>query len=247
MTAIAAFAPLHAEIAKLRRSLSGLMVLAAPVVLAVFTFANMVRLDEPRSWDSWLQGTTAIWAQFMLPMSMTAITVLAAQAEHGPRSWDYLRALPLPRWRLYASKAVMVMGLGAAMTALVALAVPGAAMLAGLAKPAIAASGGGDIAAYAASLGKMLAASTLLVAIQLWVALRFASFAPALATGIAGTFFALTAWNAQNGIYFPWLMPINTLADEPGRAGLALALGGAGGVAVFAAMTAHLSVREHQG
>lgn len=247
MTAIAVFAPLHAEMAKLRRSLSGLMVLAAPAVLAVFVFANMVRLDEPRSWESWLHGTTAIWAQFMLPMSMTAITVLAAQTEHGPRSWDYLRALPLPRWRLYAAKAVMVMGLGAAMTALAVLAVPGAVLLAGLAKPAIAATGYPDMATYAASLARMLAASTLLVAIQLWIALRFASFAPALATGIAGTFFALTAWNAQNGIYFPWLMPINTLASDAGRAGLALALGGAGGMAVFAAMTAHLSGREYQG
>lgn len=247
MTAIATFAPLHAEIAKLRRSLSGLMVLAAPAVLAVFVFANMVRIDDPRSWDSWLQGTTAVWAQFMLPMSMTAITVLAAQTEHGPRSWDYLRALPLPRWRLYASKAVMVMGLGAAMTALVVLAVPGAVLLGGLFKPAVAATGAPDLPGYLASLMRMLAAATLLVAIQLWIALRFASFAPALATGIAGTFFALTAWNAQNGIYFPWLMPINTLADDPGRAGLALALGGAGGVAVFTAMTAHLSRREQQG
>lgn len=247
MTIIAAFAPIHAEMAKLRRSLSLLMVLAAPAILAIFTFANMVRMDDPRSWESWLQGTTAIWAQFMLPMSMTAIAVLAAQSEHAPRSWDYLRALPQPRWRLYAAKAALTMGLGAAMTVLLTGLVPIAILLAGLFKPAVAATGAPDLLSYLASLGRMLAAAALLIAVQLWIALRFASFAPPLVAGIGGTFFALTAWNTQNGIYFPWLMPINTLADDPARAALALALGAGGGLAAFALMVVHLSSREHQG
>ena len=30
---------------------------------------------------------------------------LVAHMEHGPKAWDHLRALPLPRWKLYAAKA----------------------------------------------------------------------------------------------------------------------------------------------
>ncbi len=246
MIMTAAFAPIYAEMIKLRRSLSLLMVLAAPAILAIFTFANMIRLDDPRSWEGWLQGTTAVWAQFMLPMSMTAIAVLAAQSEHAPRSWDYLRALPQPRWRLYAAKAALTMGLGAAMTVLLVVFVPVAVVLAGLFKPAVAATGAPDLAGYLASLARMLAAGALLIAVQLWIALRFASFAPPLIAGIGGTFFALTAWNARNGVYFPWLMPINTLVDDPARAALALALGAGGGLAVFGLMVVHLSWREHR-
>jgi drug/metabolite transporter (DMT)-like permease len=57
----------------------------------------------------------------MLPMSVTALTALVAHTEHGPRSWDHLRALPVPRWHLYAAKAVCVLGVVAAMSALLAL------------------------------------------------------------------------------------------------------------------------------
>ena len=84
----------------------------------------------------------------------------------------------------------------------------------------------------------------LLVPVQLWIALRFASFVPALPTGIGGTFFAVVATSAKVGVVLPWQIPVNQLASDPSRAGLALAIGGLGGCLALGAMLWHLSRRE---
>lgn len=52
----------------------------------------------------------------------------------------------------------------------------------------------------------------LLVAVQLWIALRYASFVPVLAVGIGSTFFAVVATSAKVGAFLPWQIPVNQLA-----------------------------------
>ena len=94
------------EVFKLRRSLALLLALVAPTLIAVFVFFNLLRLEHPSPWSMLLQTSAAIWAFFMLPMSVTALTALVAHMEHGPRSWEPLRALPVPAWHLYAAKLV---------------------------------------------------------------------------------------------------------------------------------------------
>ena len=94
---------LAVEAHKLRRSLALLLAAVAPLLIAVFVFFNLLRVDKAAPWAMTLQSSAAIWAFFMLPMSVTALTALVAHTEHGPRAWDHLRALPLPRWHLYAS------------------------------------------------------------------------------------------------------------------------------------------------
>jgi hypothetical protein len=66
----------------------------------------------------WMQSSTMAWAFFMLPMSVTALTALVAHMEHGPRAWDHLRALPTPRWKIYAAKAICVIALVTVMSGL---------------------------------------------------------------------------------------------------------------------------------
>ena len=100
------------EAIKLRRSLALLLVVVAPALIAVFIFANMLRSGvKAMPWEMLLQTSAAIWSFFMLPMSVTALTALVAHTEHGPRAWDTLRALPVPRWHLYAAKAVGVLAM----------------------------------------------------------------------------------------------------------------------------------------
>lgn len=235
---------LAVEAYKLRRSLALLLAAVAPLLIAIFLFFNLVRLKHAMPWDMALQTSAAIWAFFMLPMSVTALTALVAHTEHGPRAWDFLRALPLPRWHLYASKALCVLGVVAAMSALLALLSLSAVALAGWWKPAVAASGTPDLAAYALLLARVFVAAWLLVAVQLWIALRYASFVPALATGIGGTFFAVVATSAKAGMWMPWQIPVNQLAADPARADLTLALGCAGGAVTFALMLWRLGRRE---
>lgn len=235
---------LAVEAAKLQRSLALLLALVAPLLIAVFVFFNLLRVDKAMPWAITLQTSAAIWAFFMLPMSVTALTALVAHTEHGPRAWDYLRALPVPRWHLYAAKACGVLAVVAAMSvALLAMTLL-AAWAAGAIKPAVAPTGPLDVLAQLSLLARIFVAAWLLVAVQLWIALRFASFVPALATGIGGTFFAVVATSAKVGVVLPWQIPVNQLASDPERAGLALAIGGVGGAAVLLLMLWHLGRRE---
>lgn len=238
------FAVLSVEVRKLNRSLALLLAIAAPSLIAVFAFFMVLRSKQPSDWAMWIGGGTAIWAYFMMPMSVTALTALVAHMEHGPRSWDHLRALPIPRWTLYASKAVCVIGLVGLMSVAVLVLTAGAVGLAGLIKPQVAASGALDLVGHLRNLGLMLAAAILMVAIQFWTAMRFASFVPGLVLGIGGTFFAVVATAAKQGVFMPWQMPVNILAEEAWRAQTALALGGGLGLVALVAAVIHLARRE---
>ena len=237
-------AVLSVEMRKLNRSLAMVLALAAPTLIGIFIFFNMLRGDEPQPWQMWMQSSVGIWAFFMLPMSVTALTALVAHMEHGPRSWDHLRALPRPRWQIYAAKAVCVLAIVALMSALNLLLTWGAVSAAVAFKPVLAPTGDLAIAEQALLLGRVFLASILLIAIQLWTALRFASFVPALALGIGGTFFSVVATAAKQGVFFPWQMPVNMLATEAWRVNTALGLGCGLGLVVMALAVAHLSRRE---
>jgi ABC-2 type transport system permease protein len=232
------------EAAKLQRSLALALALVAPALIAVFVFFNLLRLQSAPSWGMTLQGAAGIWAFFMLPMSVTALTALVAQTEHSVRSWDYLRALPLPRWHLYAAKAVSVLAVVAAMSFALAALTLLAIWCASWIKPAIAPTDSADIAGFLWLLTRIYFAAWLLIAVQLWMALRYASFVPALATGIGGTFFAVVATSAEIGQILPWQIPVNQLATDPARAQLALGIGLLGGVLMLALMMWRLGRRE---
>jgi hypothetical protein len=237
-------AVLSVEVRKLNRSLALLLAAAAPTLIAVFAFAMVLRSEKPSEWSMWLGSGTAIWAYFMLPMCVTALTALVAHMEHGPRSWDHLRALPVPRWTLYASKAVCVIGLVLIMSAAVLAMTTGAVTVAGLIKPEVAAVGRLDLAGHAWTLAQIAAAAILMIALQFWTAIRFASFVPGLVLGIGGTFFAVVATSAKQGVFMPWQMPVNIMATEAWRVQTALMLGGGLGLVVLAAAVIHLARRE---
>jgi ABC-2 type transport system permease protein len=237
-------AVLSVEARKLNRSLAALLAVAAPTLIAIFVFFNMLRGEAPQPWEMYTQGSTGIWAFFMLPMSVTALTALVAHMEHGPRAWDHLRALPVARWKLYAAKAICVLAVVAAMSVMNLLLTWGAVSLAATIKPVLAPTGVFDLGLQLLLLGKVMLAATLMIAIQFWIALRFSSFVPALAVGIGGTFFSVVATAAKQGVFFPWQMPVNMLAGEAWRAQTALALGGGLGAVALVLAVIHLARRE---
>jgi ABC-2 type transport system permease protein len=237
-------AVLSVEARKLNRSLAALLAVAAPALIAVFIFFNLLRGHKATAGAMWMQATTGVWAYFMLPMSVTALTALVAHMEHGPRAWDHLRALPVARWKLYAAKAVSVLAVVAAMSVLNLLFTWAVIEAAVAIKPVMAPTGPLDLSAQLVLVGKVAAAAILLIAIQLWTALRFASFVPALALGIGGTFFSVVATSAKQGVFFPWQMPVNMLSKEPWRVETALWLGGGLGTVVLVLAVLHLARRE---
>lgn len=238
------FPAFFAELIKLRRSLVLLLCAAAPAMVGLLACVMLIEADRPSSWSAFTTNVAALWAFFMLPMTVTALTVLVAQLEHGPKFWNHLLALPIARWRLYAAKAVVVALLIAATSASLLLLIPAA----GLAAEALASGtqliGAFDPVAGAKLLARMLAGSLLLIAIQLWAALRFKSFVPPLVLGIGGTFAAVVATGAKLGAYFPWIIPTNALSADPQRAALALGIGFWGGLAMLLLMLIGMSRRE---
>lgn len=237
-------AVLSVEARKLNRSLAMTLALSAPLLIGIFIFFNMLRADKPMPWEMLMGSAIGIWAFFMLPMSVTALTALVAHMEHGPRSWGHLRALPLPRWKLYAAKAICVLAIVLFMTVLNLAVTRGAVMAAVAIKPQLAPTGDPSLLPHLTVLGKTFLAAILMIAIQLWTALRFSSFVPALALGIGGTFFSVVATAAKQGVFFPWQMPVNMMATEAWRVNTALGLGCGLGLVALVALIIHLSRRE---
>ena len=236
---------LIAEAAKLRRSLVLLLCAAAPTLVALLCalmFHQKGGSDQP--WANYLLSASAIWSFFMLPMTVTALTILIAQLEHGPKFWNHLLALPVRRASFFAAKIVTVVLLVAAMTALLFVLTPALGWLGDAAAPGRKLTGELALGQFAATLAKMFAGALLLIALQLWVALRFRSFVPPLVLGIGGTFVAVVATASDYGPYFPGLIATNALAADPGRAQLALGVGLLGGLIAVAAMLVDLSRRE---
>ena len=232
------------EISKLRRSLALLLCAAAPTMVAVLALVMLMDRDRPSNWAMFSINVSAMWSFFMLPMTVTALTVLVAQLEHGPKFWNHLMALPVPRWRIFAAKALVVVLLVAAMTLGLILLIPVAGTVAEALASGTQLRGSYDMAANAKLLATMFAGSLLLIAIQLWAALRFRSFVPPLVIGIGGTFVAVAATGSRQGAFFPWLIPTNALATNPARADMAISIGLWGGLALLLLMLVQLSRRE---
>lgn len=232
---------LAAEILKLRRSLVLLLCLAAPSCVTIIMTLSALDKVGPVPLDMLQVNVAALWAFAMLPLSVTALSVLMAQMEHGPRTWDHVLTLPGARPRVYLAKALVTLALVAAMQALLWILTVAAIPLIATLHPV---AGAFDKAELAWTLAKMGGAANLVCVLQLWVALHFRSFVPPLVFGIGGTFVAIAATSAQQGVYFPWLMAVNVLATEPTTGQFAMMLGGAGGLAALAAMLVHLSLRE---
>ncbi len=232
---------LLAEISKLRRSLALLLCVAAPSCVAILNGLIALDRDGPVDLAMFGIGAAAFWAFAMMPLAAIALSVLMAQMEHGPRTWDHLLTLPGARPLIYVAKALTMIGLIAAMSALLFVEI----LVSGrLVSSVHAVAGSLDAATIAATLARMAAAAGLLCMLQLWVALHFRSFVPPLVFGIGGTFVAVAATSAKQGAYFPWLMAVNVLSTDPARQSLALALGAGGGLLVFVLMVVQLSRRE---
>ena len=233
-----------AELLKLRRSLALLLCAAAPTMVVLLAGVMLMEREHSAPWAMFETNLAALWSFFMLPMTVTALTVLITQLEHGPRFWNHLLALPVPRWKLFAAKAAVVALLVAAMTGALLLLIPAAGYAAEALASGTQLTGAPDLAASATLLARMFAGSLLLMAIQLWVALHFRSFVPPLVVGIGGTFAAVVATGARKGAYFPWIIPTNALSTDPELAARAIGVGFWGGLALFGLMLVVMSRRQ---
>lgn len=232
------------EIIKLKRTLVLMVCLAAPLCAGAFPVMVMLNHPGDKPWVQMLGEGAAVWAYFLLPMAVTAVTVLVAQIEHGPRMWNHLLALPVHRGRLFAAKIVVTLGLVLLMS-LVLYVVLYAAVIAGVCLiPGASVSGDPQWGETFASLLILNGAGLTMIVIQLWVALRFRSFAVPLVLGIVGTFFALAIQAAKTAIFLPWLAPAYTFTLTRPDSLRVVIFGYACGLVLIPLMLWHLSRHE---
>jgi len=166
---------LHLELRKLKGSLIWPLVLAAPVLVNIFVYMLVLRM-QPMPWTDGVAQGVALWCFFIMPMTIVALSILLSGVEHGPRAWDHILALPVRRWRIFAAKAAVMMlliGLMGVML-LIELRVTGMAVAAFAPDKAF-------VGEFPWLQGLKLtaqtwAASLCMGIIQLWVAIRFRSF-----------------------------------------------------------------------
>ena len=233
-----------AEALKLRRSLVLLVAATGPVMVFALGVMMQVTGNGPEDWTMHTMSSAAIWAFFLLPMTAVGATALLAQLEHAPGTWSHSLALPIPKWQVFFAKAVLALLLMAVISALVALAALAAGFVGSALAPDHAIAGSYDAALAFRLYGLMYLAGFLVTAIQWTLAMRFSAFAVPVSIGIGGTFVAVAATSAKSGIYFPWLMPLNVLAQDPARIQIAVGLGLAGGLAIFAGAIFWLARRD---
>lgn len=236
----------RAELIKLRRSLVLLLTCAAPACVTAFAAIALATRPVEVRWERYLDEGLAMWSFFMLPMSVTALTILLAQLEHGTRMWNHLLTLPVPRSFHFLTKAAMALGLLIAMQVLVyvGLYAAGFAVDAGLAGDQL--IGDRQYDDMAVGMLAMAVGALPMMIIQLWAALRFRNFVPPLILGILGTFFALVITAAGVNVYIPWLLQIYATMWPKASGVIGVAGGLLGGIVLVAAMTGDLSTSRRE-
>ena len=237
-------APIAAELLKLRRSLVLLVTFAAPLCVLAFAAIALATRTGTVKWERYLDEGLAMWSFFMLPMSVTALTTLLAQLEHGSRMWNHLLALPTRRAILFGTKAVVAGVLLIAMQVVVYLGMYAVGYAVGAVLPERAPVGDRQFDDMAIGMAAMAIGAIPMLLLQLWIALRWRSFVVPLVVGILGTFFALVITASGVTVFIPWLLQIYaTMWPKPDGV-IGVYAGLAGGAVVLGLMLWDLGRRE---
>ena len=231
------------ELQKLRGSLALLVAVAAPALPGLLVMLALLSNDHAASWTDTYRFALPLWALFLAPMVIAAFTALTAQLEHRGHGWDHLLALPIARWRIFAAKIIVTFATVVGMTVLVLGFASLGTLLGGAMGPGVPQEAF-PWAKLVQQGALMIASMTTLVAIQLWIALRFANFVVPLVVGIGGTLVAMAVMmtRTQQAEWFPWVLPFNTLVTPaPERYAM---VGLVTGLAILAAMIPALA--RHQ-
>jgi lantibiotic transport system permease protein len=235
---------LRAEFRKLGGSLALLLLVLGPALPGLLAGLALLRAERTSSWNQVVsQFVLPIWVLFLFPMLAAAFATLAAQIEHKARGWDHLLALPIARRQVFAAKALVVLAALAAMWALMLGFTLAGAWVGGTAGGRLP-SGSIPWTTLLVRVPLILLTAGPLIALQLWAALRFASFVVPLAVGIGGTLvtMAVAITGTDQADAWPWVLPFRALQSrDPGllatQAGLVAA-------ALLLAMLVDLSRRE---
>lgn len=218
---------------KSKRTLALYMSIVGPVLavaLSLFSLATAEGIAEAKSiapWQAYLQSALSVWFAFVLPLVITLQAAQTAQLEHANHKWKHLLSLPVSRASLYLGKWLWLAALSAVANTLFAGGVLSVCVINGLIS--VTDESLTQATWYVIAQGGFaFVCSLLLIAVQYFVSVRWASFAAGVSIGVVGTIIGLFVSGEAVELmsYFPWSM-----------AGIAARGGGASAAAVlFAAI-----------
>lgn len=226
------FRAMQVEVFKLRRTLALWSSLLIPAVVIAMTMAvNLSRsqgtefvLDHPNGWDTlMLDQTLVLWCFVLLPLFVTLEAALLAGIEHRENNWKHLFALPVHRWTIYGSKLIVGMALVCVSSLVLAIGTAFQGWLLVEFRPDLGVTYPIPWDLIILRNFGFVPVVFLLLAIQLWVAIRWRSFTVPMSVGIAGTLIGVmllrtlkNSFSTPSGPWiasmFPWSMPYIMIA-----------------------------------
>lgn len=242
---------LRAELLKMREPMTLLAFFGGPALLGVLTVFGAATREAPYAWAPLWVNLLSVWSMLLFPFAMIGLAAFSAQIEHRARSWDHLLTLPVPKWAHFAVKALVVSLAGLATYPLMIAFVLLGGALGGLVSPLGQFGGPLGLGPIAGPAALSAGAGLLLIALQLWVSLRFAQFIVPVMVGIGGVMVVMMS-NAFQIIhltkFFPWALSSNVYALARLNAAPELApmvaVGAGGGLAALILMCVLLARRE---
>lgn len=168
----------RAELAKLRRSLSWVVVLMLPAILVVSGSVTTLVNDDPLDdgWHTLWLRSVVFYGMVPLQVGIAILASLVWRVEHRDGNWNALMSGPTASWRIVTAKAGAIAALAAAMQVMVVVVITVLGTLVfdlpGL-PPAV----------YLVASGVIMVACVPVAVLQSWLSMAMRSFAGPVAVG----------------------------------------------------------------
>ena len=222
---------LSAETLKYRRTPALWLALLGPAGLAglfaLMHALNPVTLPAAQRWD-WLAGNLfQTWAVLFLPLGTAILAALSTNLEHAENHLKHILTLPPPRWLVYSAKLIAVFGLVLSGSVVLGLSYVLVGVLIGASTPIP------WDTAFRIPLTAFAALAPVL-ALGVWLGMRWRSFVVGLGVGLGGTVVGLIAMRSSTyWVFIPWAYPALATQPDTAKAIQALSLAALLGVLII--------------
>jgi lantibiotic transport system permease protein len=212
---------LSTEATKLKRTATLWLSVIVPMMFLALLFIGLLNeyahqrglrmsrslLDE---WNNVLRGPWTLWTLVALPILIAVEAAGLSSPEHAGKHWTQIFALPIPRWNVFAAKAI-VCGL---LTGVSSLVFTGGVVVLSLLRSGLFhlhLASGIPWSLVVQITARTYLASWCVICVQTWLSVRFTGFAIPIGTALAATLFGGVA--AQLGVtgWYPWTMSADSL------------------------------------
>jgi ABC-2 type transport system permease protein len=213
-------AVLGTEITKLKRTWTLWLSVICPAFILLLWF--IVILDEyfqhrPRfsqpgvdQWFLFLRPLCVIWTVAVVPILVAVEAACLTSPEHAGKHWKQLYSMPIPRWRFFAAKTVVCGLLLSVSSAIFGVGVLGLGLMrSGLLGLDMVSEIPWELLLRLA--GGAFLASMAVIAVQMWLSMRFAGFVVPVGIGMAATIAGGVISQLKLTGWWPWSMPLESL------------------------------------